>query len=475
MASLRNLPRAVGFSLIEMRNLRAILLVPVLLALLAGTAVAKGPPTKPAAGVDKSFGAKGVAKIATGGASPEGSVRMALAPNGRVYALQGNLLLAFEASGKPARDFGKGGRVRVESTRGELKPSSLAVDSQGHVLVSGTITLYPYMPDPSIPPGAETSTFTGLHEAFVDRYLEDGSLDTPFGNGGESDTNFGLPRPTGQPGKGVEFERPLVEATTLTIDPQDRPVVGGTYSSALYFCGYQNEHPVPFVGRLTATGSIDTSYGGKGYVAGGEGGILGLAETPEGGVATLSNARSCGPRSDVLPSVFDSLTENGEQSPALDPARPTVYTGSQLAVDAKGRSLLTQFDNPYSEDPVKLLRLLPSGAVDTSFGFGGGVPLVGDVTSPGAIAIDAKDRTVVAGSGIEHPDGPRLVRYTAAGKRDWKFGHKGLLEGPIANDKRGSVTAMAIDGKGRIYVAGPVESKTLKTGHGIQITRFLAN
>jgi hypothetical protein len=453
-----------------MRILRAVLLVPALLALLAllaGTALAKSPPTKPPAGVDKSFGVKGVAKIATGGASPEGSVRMALTPNGRVYALQGNLLLAFEASGKPARDFGKDGRVRVESTRGELKPTGLAVDSQGHVLVSGTITLYPHTPVPY--------TYAGVHEVFVDRYLEDGSPDTSFGVGGESDTTFGLPRPTGEPGKGTEFERALVEATTLAVDPQDRPVVGGTYSSALYFCGYQNEHPVPFVGRLTATGSLDTTYGGKGYVAGGEGAILGLAETPEGGVATLSNARSCGPRSDLLPSVFDSLTENGDQNPALDPARPAMYTGSSIAVDSKGRSLLTQFGNPFSEDPVKLVRLLPSGALDPSFGFGGGIPLVGDVTSPGAIAIDAKDRTVVADSGIEHPYGPRLVRYTAAGKRDWKFGHKGLLEGPIVNDKRGSVTAMALDGKGRTYVAGPVESKTLKTGHGIQVTRFLAN
>jgi uncharacterized delta-60 repeat protein len=458
-----------------MRILRAVLLVPVLLALLAGSALAKSPPTKPPAGVDKSFGTMGVAKIATGGASPEGAVRMALAPSGRVYALQGNLLLAFQASGRPARAFGNNGRVRVESTRGELKPTGLAVDSQGHVLVGGTIFTYPSELDPPIPADAKVDAGATMREAFVDRYLEDGSPDTSFGNGGESDTTFGLPRPTGLPGQGVEFERALVEATTLTIDPQDRPVVGGNYSSALYFCGCENEHPVPFVGRLTATGSLDTGYGGKGYVAGGEGRILGAAETPEGGVATLSGARSCGPRSDALPSVFDSLTEDGDQNPALDPARPTMYTRSSIAVDSKGRALLTQFDDPFTEDPVKLLRLLPGGAVDTSFGFGGGVPLVGDVTSPGAIAIDAKDRTVVAGSGIEHPDGPRLVRYTVAGKRDRTFGDKGLLQGPIADDKRGAVEAVAIDGKGRIYAAGWVESKTLKTGHGIQITRFLAN
>lgn len=433
----------------------------------------KGKSKQAPAQIDKKFGTKGVAKIATGGPYAEKGVRMALGPNGRVYALQANLLLAFEADGKPARDFGDNGRLRIESTHGEIQATGLAVDSRGRILVSGTITLYPFRPDPSSRPEPQTYVYSWLHEAFVSRYLEDGSPDSAFGDGGEADTTFGLPRPTGQPGSGVEFERPMVEATTLAVDPQDRPVAGGNYSSAIYFCGYVNEHPVPFVGRLTATGAVDTSYAGKGYVAGGEGSVLALAETPQGGVSTLSNSRSCGPRSDPLESVFDNLTESGDQSPVLDPARPRMYTGSSIAVDSKGRSLLIQYDNPYTETPVNLVRLQPSGAVDTSFGFGGGIPLKGDVTSPGAIAVDAKDRTLVAGSGIQHPYGPRLVRYTATGRRDWRFGAKGLLEGPIVNDKRGGVNALAIDGKGRIYAAGWVESKTLKTGHGIQIVRFL--
>jgi hypothetical protein len=36
------------------------------------------------------------------------------------------------------------------------------------------------------------------------------------------------------------------------------------------------------------------------------------------------------------------------------------------------------------------------------------------------------------------------------------------------------MTSVALDGRGRIYTARLVESKSLKTGHGIQITRFLA-
>jgi uncharacterized delta-60 repeat protein len=419
----------------------------------------KKKPKPAAAQVDKSFGRGGVARIAT---SSEAPVRMAVAPNGRTYALQGSLLLAFEPDGKPAHDFGNNGRLRVGSTNGETKPVALAVDSQGRVLVDGTITLYPFRPDP--PANGETPGNATVREAFVFRYLEDGSPDPTFGNAGEADTTFGLPRPTGEPGKAVEFERALVEATSLVVDPQDRPVVGGTYSSALYFCGYQNEHPVPFVGRLTATGTNDTSYGGKGYIAGGEGAIQALAETPEGGVATLSDARSCGPRSDPLASVFNALTENGDPSPALDPARPSIYVRPLIGVDSQGRSLLVS-SPPYTEQPQVLLRLLPSGAVDTSFGFGGGIPLQEPVSYATAIGVDGKDRTLIAAAG------PMLARYKADGKRDWTFGTKGVLRGTKGDG--GEVSALSLDAKERIYAAGPVESSSLKTGKGIQITRFL--
>jgi hypothetical protein len=201
--------------------------------------------------------------------------------------------------------------------------------------------------------------------------------------------------------------------------------------------------------------------------------MMALAETPDGGVSTVNQTRSyCVEHPALELSTFDTLTENGDQSPVLDPARPKL-AGSPIAVDSKGRSLLFQPSESSPEAPPILQRLQPSGMVDSSFGFGGGIPLKGDVTSPGAIAVDAKNRTLIAQSYIQHPYGPRLVRYTAAGKRDWKFGEKGLLEGPIVNDKRGGVDAIAIDSKGRIYAAGWVESKTLKTGHGVQIARFL--
>jgi uncharacterized delta-60 repeat protein len=430
----------------------------VLAAMAVGASAAKlsgGKGTKKAkatgARVDTSYGSKGVAKIATGGKYAEGKVHMALESDGRSYALQGNLLLAFEPNGKPARDFGNNGRLRITSDRGELSPADVAVDSQGRVLVDGGFLPYPFS--------------QGQDEVFVDRYLPDGSLDPAFGNDGEATTTFGAPLSTAPSGGYAH-----IRATTLGVDPEERPIVGGAYASAVNYCHYQY---TSLVGRLTTSGTLDTSYGGKGYVAEGKGEVKALSETPEGGVVTLSVGIYCGAREEIEPSTFASLTESGEPNPAVGPTPVTLqYNDLNIAVDSRGRSLVVQSSNPYTEEPLLLTRLLSSGVVDASFG-SRGVSLGKEVTPPGAIAVDAKNRTLVVQSAMQHPYGPRLVRYTAAGRLDPKFGHDGLLEGAVVNDKRGGVNAMAIDAKGRIYTAGWVESKTLKTGHGIQITRFL--
>lgn len=455
-----------------MRILRAFLLVPVLFALLAATASADGRSAN-SAHLDKHFGVKGVVKIATAEKSAQRRVSIAFGPKGRIYALQGPLLLAFEANGKPAREFGSNGRVRVISPRGGLDPTGLAVDSKGRVLVSGTITNYPYAFDQPIPTDTKVFDPVGVQEAFVDRFLADGIPDSTFGAGGEVDTTFSLPRPTGEPGKAIEFERPVVKATTLAVDPQDRPVIGGTYVSAIYYCAYGDELFASFVGRLTTSGAVDPSYAGKGYATTAAGSVEALAKTPEGGVAMLTSGIPYCAEHSSRPTSLDTLTENGDQIPQLDLARPMGLSSPLLAVDSHGRSVL--FQGSYNEEPPILIRLRPNGTLDRTFGFDGGIPLKGDVTEPGAIAVDSSNRTLVAQSWMQHPYGPRVVRYTPAGKRDWKFGQKGLLEGPVVNDVRGGTDAVAIDSKGRIYTAGWVESKTLKTGYGIQITRFVAN
>jgi hypothetical protein len=446
----------------------------VALAAMAVGAAAKphgkgGKDAKPTgARLDLSFGKAGVAQTATPApaeGTQEPGVSMALGPKGRVYALQGKTLLAFEADGKPAKRFGKNGRVTIGSSRGEILAAGVAVDSEGRVLVAGTLLLAgKEQPVSTFDPQVSPS------EAFIIRFLPNGNRDITFGNGGETDTTFGLPHPlykSLEPPTTIEYATPIVAATTFAVDAGDRPVVGGSFITGLWQCGYSNEYRSAFVGRLTASGAVDTTYAGKGYAVEENvtGSIRGMATTPEGGVVTLSNDRPCGPKEFVGPDTFNALTESGTPSPALNPARPTSYGESLIAVDPQGRSLILQTPSEFSEEPV-LVRLLPSGDIDTSFGFGGGIPLQKPVSWATAMTVDGKGRTILAGG-----EG-QLVRYTEAGKRDWMFGHKGVVPKANAGDEGTNMTALAV-GNGRIYAASSVEDPGLKTGYGVQIARYL--
>jgi uncharacterized delta-60 repeat protein len=413
-------------------------------------------PKATRAHLDRSFGREGFATTAVSESFKP--IRMALAPGGRSYVLRSSLLLAFEGNGKPAADFGHHGRVRVAPTAGdgEGEPTALAVDSKGRVLVTGST--YVGNDNRIGPPVAEPNGYHPVNEAFVIRLLPNGNRDVTFGSGGEVDTDFGLPRPT----KEVEYEKPSVRATSILVDSQDRPIVGGGYVTS-FLCGLTGGAPAPFVGRLTTSGPVDMSFDGKGYTTiAQEGEVKALAETPAGGQATLSSGQSCGPRYEETPSIFSAFTEGGEASPELEPTRPSFLMAPEMAVDSKGRVLVIQHFGLFDEKPAVLVRLLPSGAVDTSFGHDGGAPGIG-----GVFAVDSRNRPILA-SGFDKIE---LRRLRADGKVDKRFAPHGTVT--AGRGKAGGVEAVALDGRGRIYTVRTVESPSLKTGHGIQITRFL--
>lgn len=433
------------------------------MAVAASAAKPRGGKDKKATGarLDPSFGRSGLATTAI----PRDTypLRMSLSQSGRVYVLENSLLLAFEADGKPAQGFGNNGRVKVAPTAGVGEPDALAVDSEGRVLVTGTVNLG----SQSIPAGQPGSFGNNrVDDAYVIRFLPNGDRDVTFGSGGEIETNFGLPRATGAPGTGIEYE-PSVIATSIVVDSQDRPIIGGGYVITME-CGI-----APFVGRLTSSGAVDASFHGKGDITiaprvNENANVTALAETPEAGTASLSSGRSCGPRTDETKSEFNAFTESGEQSPGLDPARPSFYMNPTMAVDPKGRTLVIQYSAWFEEEkPNALVRLQSSGAVDTTFGHSGGVPFGGRVIG-GALAVDSKSRPILARgtSQIE------LMRLQANGKIDKGFGNRGIVKAGGGKAVRG-VEAVALDSRGRIYTAATVEDPKLKTGLGVQIARFL--
>lgn len=445
-----------------------VLLVPVLLTLCVGTAVAK--PAAQHSGVDPSFGHGGTIDVAVPKRSAERSIQMATAPSGKTYVLAGSTLLAFGANGRPDAGFADHGHLSVAAAAGETtEVTGLAVDAQGRILVSGSVNPTPGVPVKVVPPSGFTLGPVAPSNAFIIRYLPDGERDPAFGGSGEIAVTV---TPQGLPGEAhAHFEQPIVHAKRLAVVNGEQPVLGGSYEYEAGYCRSLRLRASGFVGAIDAGGPSTQSIAGtqNSYE-----GISYFATMPAGNLAALSDpAAGCGTEGSPAITKLSVLDYGSTPAPTLDPARPDLSLNS-MAVDPHGRFLglegpegLNASSNTVS---WKLMRLLPDGAFDTSFGSNGGVPLKKFYGEPvGALVTDAKSRITVGGG----EDKFRLVRFGTKGKVDHSFGRHGWLEVGFGPGTQARVGAISVDVKGRIVVAGRVMSPSLKTGEGIGVARFL--
>jgi uncharacterized delta-60 repeat protein len=135
--------------------------------------------------------------------------------------------------------------------------------------------------------------------------------------------------------------------------------------------------------------------------------------------------------------------------------------GVGVAGDAQGRILVaaTVDDGPLLHVRAAVLRLLPGGLLDTSFGVGGvatiAPPAPYATTTAEAIAVDAQGRIVVAGEVADSV--PAVARLLPDGRLDPAFAAGGIL---VASDRYrrlpGWWRSIAFDGAS-IVVAGAVD------------------
>lgn len=420
-----------------MRLLRTLLLVPALLALAAGGtggAAAQGATR----GLDPSFGNGGIATL-TAPIDKERFQDFKVTPEGRSYILDDSSLLAFGSDGTLDTNFGEGGRAATGPAFGvdEEGATDLAIDSQGHLLVSGSTAL----------PGQTVEK--KLEEAYVIRFLPDGSRDPEFGTNGEVDTTFGLRSKTGQ--------APSVGAAAITVDTQDRPIVGGSFGQEGK-CGMGFEQvTAPYVARLTTTGALDPTFAGSGRaIFRGYSTVTGLAPIPGGGFAVFSKQCPTPPRLESPGTEYGAFTEDGEANPAFRKAL-LGETSTTPLIDSRRRVVLLNSVLGAGSGVDAVARWLPNGRPDPGFGRDGRVALRHKPHYAEAIAVDAKSRPIIA----LHTKGIVLRRYLQNGKVDRHFGPNGKLTaaGKIPR-------AIGLDGEGRIY--------TLSLRAGEQTTLRLA-
>jgi uncharacterized delta-60 repeat protein len=398
--------------------------------------------------LDPAFGTAGQVRTSvTAAPSADVARDVAVQPDGKIVVLGdgqgGTELVRYLPDGTLDATFGTGGKSTSRlvpsassalyclGTNRSKKPQALSLLQQpdGKLVVAGAVL--------------DTTLFGGQALAWmVSRYLPNGQLDTSFGPSGKpyakcgnstggsaykvvrqssgrlvvlgTDTGLnsrstsavgltadGVPDnafPNTYLGTNVNFY-----VTDAVVDAMDRIWVVGT-SSYMPSTGGNWTYQRLGLYRLLANGQLDTSFGTNGEVLLNVNGRFttgkSIALLPTGNVVVLGAAQANVNSSAYLP-FLASYSATGTLDPAFGTAgvavvqQPTL-NASDLAVQSDGKLLVTATDYTTSNRYTSaLLRWLPSGQLDTSYGLNGMV-LVRENTLA-ALALQPDDKAVAVG------------------------------------------------------------------------------
>jgi uncharacterized delta-60 repeat protein len=433
----------------------ALLLVVCLLALSASGANA--------ATLDHSFAGKGFVR------TPPVSVRLGFARSRVAEDARGRLLVLgaaedalvvsrYRADGSLDRGFGKGGVAEIALTplagspqpaeedggSGEPEPTALAIEPDGGILAGGT-----YDTDVGNN-GAGTIAVVARLEP-----------------NGRPDPAFGTARGIGVPGVAkYPFNR------VLAIAPQGSKIL------------VAGEGGRTDIARLDGNGEVDS-----GFASGGAGGGDRRFDLPPGAVIT---ALSVLPDGSIYAAgyrrgkfLLEYLKPSGQLQPSFG-REGTVATAvakqsgcgcsfaTGLGRDDRGRLVLAGFVSgrttalrgdgaPRSEpSTIALVRYLPDGSLDRSFGAAGIVRTHHLASAFGnGVAIERDGRIVLAASATQEPVASRaapgsnftVVRYLPNGRLDPSFGEHGYFSSRFGA-RSASAWEPLVDRAGRVVVVG---------------------
>jgi uncharacterized delta-60 repeat protein len=354
----------------------------------------------------------------------QGDGRILVADLVRHYKGQPSIeLIRYQSDGSLDTSFGSNGMVGVPVPRGSLNLVGMALQSDGRILVSGTLTGFA-----------------------LARYNSDGSLDTSFGAGGTVNTPF----------PGYFF----VAAPGVAVQPDGAIVLAGFASNA--------SSGLFALARYTTRGVLDSSFGNHGLI---------LTAFPDHAAATAVTLQDDG---SIIAAgyAYGTSTQfalarydhDGNLDPSFGtaglvvtpfPGFSTAFPGNDVTVQSDGRIVLAGYvsNQPSGGDQFALARYNSDGSLDGSFGTGGLVTTsFPDFTRAEAFGMveQSSGRILVAG-GAYPGDGSEqfaLARYDSDGSLDGSFGTGGLVTTPFGTLRNASAAAVAVQPDGRIVAAG---------------------
>jgi uncharacterized delta-60 repeat protein len=328
--------------------------------------------------------------------------------------------------------FGSGGHVFSSFTNNNDQANAVVAQPDGKVVIAGYTQA----------PGSATG-----FDFLVARYNADGSLDTSFGSGGHTATDFG------STAKFVATDAAYAVALQPQADGTSKIVAAGLASMA------QKKGSISGVGvaRYNANGTLDTTFGtsGNGRVVT----PVGLGDWETMAVDGSGRIVVAGGSSGMATLV--RYTPNG----ALD---TSFGTGGVLITNISTRGIVKVAVQPDSK--IVLLcapnstefitaRFNVNGTADSTFGSGGVVTtqLGGNENGVAGVAVQGDGKIVVGGAvavpvAQQYTNEETLLRYNADGSLDATFGTGGVVTVPMPNE--GGASALVLQADGKIIASG---------------------
>ena len=326
-------------------------------------------------------------------------------------------LARYNSNGSLDSGFGIGGKVVTDFGGPDDVANAVAVQGDGKIVVAGWATA----------PGVTWDTDVALA-----RYNRDGSLDSTFGTSGKVATNI----------QRIDWAR------ALAIQADGKIVaVGSTGASASW------NDPDFAVVRYNPNGSLDTSFGGAGYVITSLSTSRDIAEAvliqPDGKIVATGAAnlnRSQGPEYTALVRYNPDGSLDGSFGRDGKAEEESGSWGPSVAIQADGKLVVV-----YGG----VARYDSNGSPDTGFGTNG-KKILPDF-SPRVVLVQPDRRLVVAGEfypqNQNYPDF-HVARLQPDGSIDASFGDGGQVNTDLGTNSYEDVQAAALQSNRRIVVAG---------------------
>lgn len=361
------------------------------------------------------------------------------------------------ADGSLDTAFGSGGRARIAFDLGngnQDRGVAAALQSDGKIVVAG-FGEGPGVNDPFSGPDN--------YDFLVARLDASGQLDTSFGAGGKVSIAFDLA------GNGLDF------ASDVLIQNDGKIVVTGTVQSGTQDYDYAAV-------RLHPSGNLDTGFGsgGKVHIPFSPGfdpydECMAAALQSDGKILLVGAANVGGSDDDfgilrLLPdgSLDPTFGSGGRKTVYFDLVPGGLDRGSGIALDTSGRILVagTAIGASAYQTEFAVARLLPSGSYDTTFSYDGRVvvPINWGYGYDAGIDIAAapNGKVLVAGRAyVQSADDANyaVVRLLPDGAVDTSFGSYGTAMVPfdLGQDDADVLQAMTVQLTGGIVVVGSVQ------------------